>query len=68
MTTLKKHTAILASMIIAVIALPSTANASDIHLKVSSTLVSIGSNGHYSNSYNTKKVYVNNNRSSTRSQ
>ena len=62
MTTLKKHTAVFASMIIAVIALPSTANASDIHLKVSNTIVSIGSNGHYSNSYNTKKVYGQNNR------
>jgi len=37
-------------------------NPSDIHLKVSNTLVSIGNNGHYGNSYNTKKVYVNNNR------
>ena len=62
MTTLKKHTAVLASMIIAIIALPSTANASDIHLKASNTFVSIGSNGHYGNSYNTKKIYVNNNR------
>ena len=66
MTTLKKYTAVLASMIIAVVALPSTANASGIHLKVSNTFVSIGSNGHYGNSYNTKKVYANNNRNRNR--
>ena len=60
MTTLKKYTAVLASMIIAVVALPSTANASGIHLKVSNAFVSIGSNGHYGNSHNTKKVYANN--------
>ncbi len=60
MNKLKKYTAILVSMIIAVAVLPSTAQASDFFIGLPSVSIGFDGGNHHGQSYEKKKFYKNN--------